>query len=62
MKKLFIFDMDGTLLINTTSNLELAKVTKTQKLLEDLELKYKNADIGFAITTQLFGVAVHSKR
>ncbi|MBN2531592.1 MAG: HAD family phosphatase [Spirochaetales bacterium] len=56
---IFVFDMDGTLLVNTTACMEIAKITKTEKELLSLEEKYQNGDIdahGFAqIIHKLWG-------
>ncbi len=40
MKRLFIFDMDGTLLPNTTAMIQIAQITGHRKELEILEKQY----------------------
>jgi phosphoserine phosphatase len=49
--RLFVFDMDGTLLIKTTACLEIAKATATLDQLHMLEKQFANGEIdafGFA--------------
>lgn len=45
MKRLYAFDMDGTLLLDTTASLEIAKVTNTQEELFLLEDSFRNKKI-----------------
>jgi phosphoserine phosphatase len=44
-KKLYIFDMDGTLLPKTTACLEIAKIMKKSHLIEHMEVKLKNKEM-----------------
>lgn len=50
-KRLFVFDMDGTLLIQTTACIEIAKVSGTLRQLHALEYQFATGEIdafGFA--------------
>jgi phosphoserine phosphatase len=43
--RLFVFDMDGTLLMGTTACIEIAKVSGTLAELDSLELKFASGEI-----------------
>jgi phosphoserine phosphatase len=45
MKRLFVFDMDGTLLPNTTAMVQIAKMTGHAELLDFLEKQYWKQEI-----------------
>lgn len=53
--RLYVFDMDGTLLPNTTASLEISKITGHTKELEDLEVRYREKEID----TNFFAATVH---
>ncbi len=55
MNRLFIFDMDGTLIPNTTASIEISRVTKTQEKLLALEEKFASG----IIDTKEFAVAIY---
>lgn len=44
-KKLYVFDMDRTLLPKTTASLEIAKIMNQSHVLEQIEAKLKNKEI-----------------
>ncbi len=54
--RLYIFDMDGTLLINTTGLIELAKVLGTKKELFELEESFKNNELSTVEFTRLISI------
>lgn len=56
-KRLFIFDMDGTLIMNSTGPVEISKITKTEKYLKQLEEQFDNE----IITTKDFSKALYNK-
>ena len=57
MKRLYIFDMDGTLLPKTTANIEIAKITNTRPDLEDLENRFARGSIDTkAFAAELYGL------
>jgi phosphoserine phosphatase len=56
MRRLFVFDMDGTLLPNTTACLEIGRATNTLEALHDLEARLKTS----VINTKQFAMALHS--
>lgn len=45
MDKLFVFDMDGTLLPGTTASIEIANITGTTKKLNQLEAQFSAGDL-----------------
>lgn len=55
MKRLYLFDMDGTLLRGTTACLELARTNGTERRLLDLELQFGRGEL----TTKDFARAIH---
>lgn len=55
MNKLFVFDMDGTLLPNTTASLEIAKKTGTVTELRHLESRFAAKELD----TKMFAAEIH---
>lgn len=55
MSKLFVFDMDGTLMPKTTASLEIAKQTGTVKELHDLEARFASGELN----TKMFAQEIH---
>jgi phosphoserine phosphatase len=55
MNKLFVFDMDGTLLPRTTASLEIAKTTGTVKELQHLEKRFAAQELD----TKMFAAEIH---
>lgn len=41
-RRLFVFDMDGTLIMNSTGNVEISKVNGTEQFVEQLEERYNH--------------------
>lgn len=56
MNKLFVFDMDGTLLPNSTASLEIAKKTGTVAELRHLENRFAAQELD----TKMFAAEIHS--
>jgi phosphoserine phosphatase len=55
MNKLFVFDMDGTLLPGTTASLEIAKSTDTVEELQLLERRFAARELD----TKMFAAEIH---
>lgn len=55
MNKLFVFDMDGTLLPRTTASLEIAKKTGTLEELRILESRFAAKELD----TKMFASEIH---
>ncbi len=55
MSKLFVFDMDGTLLPRSTASLEIAKQTDTVSELRELERQFSAGDLD----TKMFADSIH---